>query len=291
MCTVIAWSGKLPKGLLTQLLIHAESRGRDSTGVAYHTNGRVIVHRQCVPASKFVADHQDLIKDARLSPAGIAHARRASPGNPVNNDNAHPFAYFQYVFAHNGRITNVNDLCNKRISVLTAKQSLSEKERRQLSYFRSCTTDSMIIGPYIHDRDFTDLVGDMGLVWMVKDHVYCMRSCKELSCATLTWSSSDDTGVVTVAASTPAIINDAMSACNDIAFTSQFYIVEEHRIYNLTPTVLMDEGLVPVNPSNKHDDFSSGKIDSAEPPQDDNDEDSNGIDNNNTIEPPEDPLK
>lgn len=275
MCTVIAWSGKMPRGMLTQLLSHAESRGRDSTGIAYHETDGIITHRQCIPASRFIQEHQDLIGRARKSTSGIAHARRASPGNPINNDNAHPFAYFQYVFAHNGRIDNADALRDAHIAELKAQSTLTEKETRQLRYFEACTTDSMIIGPYIHKRDFTDLVGDMGLVWLSGHKVYCMHTCKELSCATLTWTTPDENGQVTIAASTPAIITDSAKDCPDLSFTSQFYIVEEHRIYNLTPAVLLDEGPVPVNPENKHDTFSSSVIDSLP------------LEDNNNIEPDE----
>jgi len=252
--------------MLTQLLNAAETRGKDSTGVAYREDGNhTVICRECVPASRFTIDHQETLGKARRSDIGIAHARRASPGNPVNNANAHPFAYFQYVFAHNGRIMNVKALCDSHVLALTAKDRLDAKEKRQLDYFKNCTTDSMIIGPYIHSRNFTDLIGDLGLVWMAGNKVYCLRSCKELSCATLTWKTQDDAGVVTIAASTADIINSAAKACLDLSYTSQFYIVEQNHVYNLTADLLLDEGEVPVNDANKHDDYSSGTL----PPQED----------------------
>lgn len=261
MCTVVAWAGTLPKSMLTHLLDHAESRGKDSTGIAYREGGdHTNICRECMPASRFVMDHQETLGKARRSSVGIAHARRASPGNPVNNANAHPFAYFQYIFAHNGRITNVKELCDSHIAALNAKDHLDVKEKRQLDYYKNCTTDSMIIGPYIHHRNFTDLIGDMGLVWMAGNKVYCMRSCKELSCATLVWKTREDAGVVTVAASTAEIINGAIKDCLDLTVTSQFYVVEQNHVYNLTPDLLLDEGEVPVNELNKHDDYSSGMV-------------------------------
>lgn len=125
MCAIIGWAGKLPKGLLTRLLISAEMRGRDSTGVSFRTldeNGKPsnLCYRQVVPARTFVELHGKFMSDARRAHRGIAHTRRASPGMPVDNLNAHPYTWpygkqGRYLFAHNGRIENWLDVKSKWI--------------------------------------------------------------------------------------------------------------------------------------------------------------------------------
>lgn len=112
MCAIIGWSGLMPKGLLSKLLVQAESRGKDSVGMAYRVDGKNVCYRHAVPAREFVTSSEKLVGEARRSLRGLAHTRRASPNMPVDNANAHPFGFWKYFFAHNGRITNWQELKN-----------------------------------------------------------------------------------------------------------------------------------------------------------------------------------
>lgn len=268
MCTVLAWAGKLPKGFISRWLIQAEARGRDATGIAFRSSPTTSsISRRSIPASLFVHEHDDVLKSARKSPRGIAHTRHASRGNPINARNAHPFTYLHTVFAHNGYIHNYEEIRNSLI--VSTKADLeasptSDTLKKKLAYLEGCTTDSMVIGPFIDANDFSSLVGDMGLVWMRGSNVMCMRTKKELSVCTVNWWSEDSPDAhysVTLAASTNAIIDNALAHTPGIDYVDEYYNVEEAHVYRLEDADLIDLGTVAVNPGNTHDDFSSGKID------------------------------
>lgn len=272
MCAIIGWSGLLPKGLLTKMLHEAESRGRDSTGIAFRTEGKNLGYRQAVPADTFIRINGGYMSQARRSLSGLAHTRRASPGMPINDENAHPFAYGRYFFAHNGRIRNwpaVKETLTQRYEAALeiAKQAdpTSDKVKSfeyTINYVKNATTDSMVLGPYIAERNFEEIVGCMGLVWMKSDEVYVMHSAKELTAANVIWKNKkgDDRSdnLVTIAASTPGIIAEAFAQiCNDVEFEYDFKTMTENHIYKLTAAGIVDEGAVPVNPANDEDAFTS----------------------------------
>lgn len=127
MCAIIGWTGHLPKGLLSSLLIQSGSRGKDSTGLAFYgafeteekdldgkakkvmLNGHAC-YRKAMEPSEYVKTYKTVTKSARISPVGIGHTRRASPGMPIDDKNAHPFQYWDFHFAHNGKVDNWTDL-------------------------------------------------------------------------------------------------------------------------------------------------------------------------------------
>ena len=117
MCAIIGWQGHVPRGFLSRLVIESGSRGKDSTGVAFYGKFKdkndapfmgIGAYKDAVEPVDFIQDDdvKKILSDARRSPAGIAHTRRASPGMPINSKNAHPFPYWNFYFAHNGRIEN-----------------------------------------------------------------------------------------------------------------------------------------------------------------------------------------
>ena len=117
MCAIIGWQGHLPRGFLSRLILESGSRGKDSTGVAFYGKFKdksdttfmgIGAYKDAVEPLDFIQDDdvKKILSDARRSPAGIAHTRRASSGMPINSKNAHPFPYWNFYFAHNGRIEN-----------------------------------------------------------------------------------------------------------------------------------------------------------------------------------------
>jgi predicted glutamine amidotransferase len=330
MCAIIGWSGKLPKGLLSRLLMQAETRGRDSTGVAFRTvdeksKANNLCYRQIVPARTFTDLHKKFMGDARRSIRGIAHTRRASPGMPIDNTNAHPYTYpygslGKYFFAHNGRIHNWTQLkadfqgkfkqeyeaaldtllpllllegatredlaaassaltplevsaLNTAQSAIRARGYLCEAwaplvaASARLRYMDLATTDSMVLGPCIENRDFSKVVGCMGLVWMRADKVYVLRYAKEAVAANIIWKyklkqddEPDEDQMVTVVASTPEIISDAIAKIADSIDVDYSYIkIDEGRVYRIEPTGLEDEGRVPME-ATIEDEFSSAPV-------------------------------
>jgi len=285
MCAIIGWSGKLPVKVMSRLLIQAQSRGKDSTGVGFREPGKVVSYRQAIDATEFVKLNQPALSRARKALCGLAHTRRASPGMPIDERNAHPFLFEKHLFAHNGKIDNWEELktsyVNYYITVLAENKEngvdltteLREKYAKRVKYYSEAKTDSMILGTAIVDQDFTGVKGCMGLVWMKGNDVYVMRSAKELAAATLTWSyktaptkgedADEPVGVehtVTIAASTEEIINKAVDSIDNISTELVFYTVDENKRYRLAPHVLFDEGPVPVNKENHADAFTSEPV-------------------------------
>lgn len=315
------------------MLISAESRGKDSTGVAFRAieNGTPcnLCYRHIVPARTFTEIHRDFLGDARRSFRGIAHTRNASPGMPVDNMNAHPFPYpwessAKWYFAHNGRVVNwkelkaaqidtytreLNDIIGSLV-VLTSRPgepptdfaevkavltALSKPERdavakqqaelkaisedkfvaaqgiaARLRYLESAETDSMVLGPCIENRDFSEVDGCMALVWMKADNVYTFRSAKEAVAATVVWKykkqepdgmrTQDGDQVVTIVASTKEIIEKSLEKISDEVDASISWLTyDEGRIYRLMPGSLVDEGRVPIHRAIE-DEFSSATV-------------------------------
>lgn len=333
MCAIIGWAGKLPKGLLTRLLVSAETRGRDSTGVSFRTLDDAgkpsnLCYRQVVPARTFVELHDKFMSDARRSHRGIAHTRRASPGMPVDNLNAHPYTWpygkqGRYLFAHNGRIENWNEMKSKRVEQYTqelnqkietaletikqadetatpeivldalTKLTVGVKEKdadtkfiplptiwkvdgdllkslsssfARLHYFNSATTDSMVLGPHVEDRDFSNLIGCMAVVWMRADRVFTYRCAKEAIAANVIWKykkpadgEPKDDQTLTVVASTPEIIVDSLGKLTEIETDYSFSDIREGVVYEVTPTGVESQGSVP-SPVGHEDKFTSAVV-------------------------------
>lgn len=310
MCAIIGWSGEMPKGLLTKLLTEAESRGHDSVGLAFRNEGHSMCYRHAVSAKEFVQKSSKMVGEARRSKTGIAHTRRASPNMPINNDNAHPFIFNKIIFAHNGRVENWEALKQKQLLAFQAKYcelvktldpemaSLADAilvkgvknpdglaklktvtgyadllhAATGINWCQSATTDSMVLGPNIYERNFSDVVGCMGLVWMMRDTVYTMRHNKEAVSATLHWTCKPDSPseVATEAdlclvASTKEIIEKAVAGLDLKGLKDHTLEVKitgwnefpENIVYRIEPTGLVAEGEVPINQTVVSDKWSS----------------------------------
>lgn len=273
MCSIIGWTGELPKGLLSALLVEAESRGRDSTGIAFYLDGNSRGYRQAIPAHAFVKKNNKECGEARRAHFGLAHCRRASRGMPIDNRNAHPYAYGRTFFAHNGSIQNWEDLKKARLATIETQlgNSPTDDEKKGLEarkrYLTAVTTDSMILGPYISQRDFSEVKGSIGLVWMRDDSVYVMRSAKELEATTIIWKpmekskeKEDTIHSVTVAASTKRIISDALVSLKNIECEYSWTELAENRLYQLAPDKILDKGPISTNTENSTDTFTSAEV-------------------------------
>lgn len=275
MCAIISWKGVLPKGLLTQLFLKSERRGHDSTGIAFRQSDSTVSYRQAISASEFVSDPENnkFLGDARRSKVGIAHTRRASPGMPIDNKNAHPFLYWQYFFAHNGRIQNWRELRDALVAQfknVSANSTGGQKETADwcVNYCESARTDSKILGPYIHAEDFSAVVGCMALVWLRGENAYVTRMAKEATAATVVWRYTNppkdepvEDRIVTIVGSTHEIIQEAFEGLQrTIDFDlGQFNDFPEGVIYRLEPTGLVEhKHLNPINAV--EDEFTSEEV-------------------------------
>lgn len=284
MCAISCWSGMLPKGFLSRWLVQMEVRGRDAVGLAFRLDAQNKSYKQAVPARAFVdeKDNQGILSDARRSLRGIIHTRRASPGMPVDDRNSHPFAYWRYFFAHNGKVANwveVKDLLITHFSaehdrLLAAGDEAKAKTAQDCAnYCHAITTDSMVLGPYIESRDFSAIEGSLGLVWMRKSNVYAFRHAKECCATTMVWRYTKDDKeklegdqMVTLVSSTPAIIRATVEKVPGIEYDLTPPVdFPEGRVFRLEPTGLVDEGAVPTNRP-VMDEYSSAVVE--EPPAD-----------------------
>ena len=261
MCAIIGWNGKMPTGLLFQLLLAGEHRGRDSTGVAYwddNTQQNYLV-KHAVTASLFTKINADYITEAQRAVRGIAHTRRASPRMPINNENAHPFMYESWVYAHNGAIKNWKELREATILKLEKEVEKDASLEPKLNYIKKITTDSMILGPAIEAMNFTPAIGAMGLVWLYANQVFAFRSKKELTAANVVWNYADSKEIhsLTIVASTWEIIDVALHKTKNIKFDAEESILNENTLYELKVGAVVDSGPVPVNKANEVDQFSS----------------------------------
>lgn len=106
MCGIVGVSmpTNVHPNIIKALLILAQSRGSDATGIAT----KDVVIKQADEALKFVAKLQ-----VPESGTIIGHTRLGTVGSKVLSENAHPFKYGDIVGAHNGGITNYNDIARE----------------------------------------------------------------------------------------------------------------------------------------------------------------------------------
>jgi len=262
MCTVLAWNGQLPKGLLTKLIIAAEVRGRDSAGIAWRDEEaqKIRVLKQQVSPRKFTERCQSSIGDARRTAIGLAHTRRASPGMPIDSTNAHPFVYKGVVFAHNGKVDNWKELRDNGLLNKFTDAQLGDGDAQTLQGIKDARTDSQLLGPLIKARDFSPIIGCAGLVWLHKSNAYCFRTQKELTSVVIRWPEDGVVQVVCIVCSTFDIVNEAVSKTSmpvGYLMTEQPPL-DENTVYRIEQSGCVSEGVAPVNPQNHADWFTSG---------------------------------
>lgn len=132
MCGLYGYIGEpseMSQIALYELGIDNERRGKDSSGLAYLRDGKFHVTKRVEESSKFL--ERTPVMNSLLSPTVIGHTRLATHGE-VNWKNAHPFKYGKWIFAHNGVISNYEDL-NKELGT-------------------NYEVDSQVIGALLPDR-------------------------------------------------------------------------------------------------------------------------------------------
>jgi len=152
MCGIFGGSGKLEKNILISLGCQSESRGTDSSGLAWIDKLKRSILVSKVTERGTVAFPVLLdkdIKQASKSNAMIGHTRMASTGK-VNTKNAHPFFIDNIVFAHNGVISNYEKFGN-----------------------HDC--DSVCLLDGIKERNFEKFIGSIALVWIENGKLQAYR--------------------------------------------------------------------------------------------------------------------
>ncbi len=152
MCGIFGGSGKLDKDVLTSIGCQSESRGMDSSGLAWLDNLKQSILVSKVVERGSVAFPLLLEKEVhKASEAScmIGHTRMASTGK-VSIKNAHPFFMDDIVFAHNGIITNYMK-------------------------FGKAECDSVCLIKGIKDKNFEPFEGSVALVWIEKGKLNAYR--------------------------------------------------------------------------------------------------------------------
>ena len=160
MCGIFGAVGKIEKSRWMALAMYNASRGLHSAGIAYHSNALRI---EKIAQHPFRAFNGMLSKGIDRGIEGgvlFGHTRWATMGE-INNDNAHPWFTQdkEFVYAHNGHITNHKT-------------------------FGSYEVDSQSLGTGISEKDFSKYQGKIGLCWIDQQkNLFLYKHDQELSMA------------------------------------------------------------------------------------------------------------
>jgi glutamine amidotransferase len=142
MCRLLGFRSNTPLPLAYPLLeapnalikqSKKDSRGinhPDGWGIGYYQNGELVVHKNVAPAYEDAAFREQA---RQLSAAhAIAHVRAASVGH-ITLQNAHPFRYQNWLWAHNGTVRPFDDIYQQFIKqidpkFLTLRQGQTDSE-------------------------------------------------------------------------------------------------------------------------------------------------------------------
>jgi glucosamine 6-phosphate synthetase-like amidotransferase/phosphosugar isomerase protein len=134
--------------LTSKLLLAAEMRGKDASGVAILTGNDVVVYKAPLNASRLLKTNGYENVSTKINAdfhAIIGHARAQTKGTYKNNRNNHPIIADKIVGVHNGMINNDDSLFLQNKNVLVrAAQVDSEIIFRLLNHFL-CNPDTTLI--------------------------------------------------------------------------------------------------------------------------------------------------
>jgi len=130
MCRLLGFRSNIPMPLAYPLLdasnaLMKQSKNDsrdlahpDGWGIGYYQNGEAVVHKNVAPA------YEDAIfrQHARAISANnaIVHVRAASVGN-ITLQNAHPFRYQNWIWAHNGTVRPFDDIYQQFVKQIDPK--------------------------------------------------------------------------------------------------------------------------------------------------------------------------
>jgi glutamine phosphoribosylpyrophosphate amidotransferase len=171
MCAILGWKGKISPQILRDLYRSATPYGPHSAGLAYVKHGQTFVLKKAQHPFLFVRNSHKKIDNAALtSQTGFGHVRWATHGQVVDR-NAHPFAWNDIVYGHNGVISNY------------------EK-------FGPHEVDSQCLGPLINAKKISLAEGSCGVVWIQNGELYAYRRQQGLKCFTFLKNGKPTTLVV-----------------------------------------------------------------------------------------------
>jgi predicted glutamine amidotransferase len=168
MCRMLAFTGYESMGDLLQrfqkLAVDGKStdgRGhRDGWGIGWFNPGCYLIKKgECAVTSRTYADTVTRVN--RESPQVVlAHLRKASPGTPVTDEEAHPFQKDNLLFCHNGSIYQVGGkpLGEELDSILFFKKIQETSLKEAISYFRALKYTSL-----------TCILTDSNTIWAYRD--------------------------------------------------------------------------------------------------------------------------
>ena len=220
MCGIFGWDltqqpaaakGWQRSAMAAALMIANDNRGGDSWGYYSPEWSDVAEPRRGLGEMAHRVRAKTLARCNRL----LAHTRYATVGN-VTKTNAHPFACGDVIGAHNGCVSNHNDL--------------------NRMYARACAVDSEHIFRHIDENESLETIeayGAIEYVYRVDEAIYLARfNGGELSIAQtsagIVWSSARE-----------ALHN----ALHCAGLDCQFYNVEEDRLYYARNGILYDTGM------------------------------------------------
>ncbi len=128
-----------PKKLLatfTKLMLLSESRGKEASGLAWHTGTSIIIYKEPLRGSQLVKTkaYRELFHTRFMPLALIGHTRLATHGSQKNFRNNQPIATRDLVGVHNGIITNDRHLA-KRFRLHRSSQLDTEVMLRLTNFF------------------------------------------------------------------------------------------------------------------------------------------------------------
>ena len=93
------------------LLLQIESRGQDSTGMAWSTTGRkMYLSKDPIPARSFVRTKRTRMINRTEAVNAVLHTRFATQGTKAKNVNNHPILHGDVIGVHNGHLNNDDEI-------------------------------------------------------------------------------------------------------------------------------------------------------------------------------------
>lgn len=166
MCRMLAFTGQVHvKDLLTRFQMLAlqgkstDGKGhQDGWGIGWYSHGVHLLKKAGCAVSD---DYQDAVAQVVRQPPSVllAHLRKASPGTPVTDHEAHPFQKGSLLFCHNGSILPVDSQPVEELDSLLFFKKIQETSlKRAISHFRQFKYTSL-----------TCLLTDGATIWAYRD--------------------------------------------------------------------------------------------------------------------------